>query len=93
MHERRAAWLSLDPSDNRAASFWPYVIAALQTVVPEVGATAISLLGSPQTPIDIGPCHACSTTSARLPRDIVLVLDDYHVVDASDIQDGMAYLH
>src|SRR4051812_22567164 len=49
--ERPTAWLSLDPSDNRAASFWPYLIAALQTVEPEVGATAISLLGTPQAAI------------------------------------------
>ena len=91
LHERRAAWLSLDPSDNRAASFWPYVIAALQTVVPEVGATAISLLGSPQTPITSVLATLLNDLSG-LPRDIVLVLDDYHVVDASDIQDGMAYL-
>ena len=27
-NERPTAWLSLDPSDNQAASFWPYVIAA-----------------------------------------------------------------
>ena len=86
-----AAWLSLDPSDNRAASFWPYVIAALQTVVPDVGATAISLLGSPQTPITSVLATLLNDLSG-LPRDIVLVLDDYHVVDANDIQDGMAFL-
>src|SRR3954454_11707141 len=90
-HERHAAWLSLDPSDNRAGSFWPYVIAALQTVVPDVGATAISLLESPQTPIT--SVLATLLNDLRgLPRGIVLVLDDYHVVDANDIQDGMAYL-
>ena len=27
-----------------------------------------------------------------MPNDIVLVLDDYHVVDAHDVQDGMAFL-
>ena len=89
--ERRAAWLSLDPSDNRAGSFWPYVIAALQTVVPEVGATAISLLRSPQTPITSVLATLLNDLSG-LPRDIVLVLDDYHVVDTNDIQNGMAYL-
>lgn len=31
--ERPTAWLSLDPSDTEAASFWPYLIAALRTVV------------------------------------------------------------
>ena len=43
-----AAWVSLDQSDNHAASFWSYVIAALQTVEPgfNPGANAISLLHS-----------------------------------------------
>ena len=27
-----------------------------------------------------------------MPNDVVLVLDDYHVVDAHDVQDGMAFL-
>jgi ATP/maltotriose-dependent transcriptional regulator MalT len=89
--EKQIAWLSLDPSDNRAGSFWPYVIAALQTVVPDVGATAISLLESPQTPITSVLATLLNDLSG-LPRGIVLVLDDYHVVDANDIQDGMEYL-
>src|SRR5712692_2537410 len=51
--ERSAAWLSLDRSDNHAASFWTYLIAALQTVGPHIGANAISLLQSPQpSPIE-----------------------------------------
>ena len=27
-----------------------------------------------------------------MPNDVVLVLDDYHVIDAHEIQDGMAFL-
>jgi len=38
------AWVSLDQSDNHAESFWSYLVAALQTVVPEVGASTSSLL-------------------------------------------------
>ena len=45
-----AAWVSLDQSDNHAASFWSYLIAALQTVEPGVGASAISLVQLPQPP-------------------------------------------
>ena len=32
------AWLSLDESDRQPATFWTYVITALQTAVPGVGA-------------------------------------------------------
>src|SRR2546421_11255774 len=45
---RSSAWLSLDESDNDPASFWTYLITALQRVEPGVGASAISLLQSHQ---------------------------------------------
>src|SRR5574337_2102468 len=35
------AWLSLDDDDNDATRFWAYVIAALQTLQPDVGAQAL----------------------------------------------------
>ena len=89
---RSVAWLSLDQADNHPVSFWTYLIAALQTVVPGVGASALVLLHEPQPP-------PIETILARLlnelgaeSNDIVLVLDDEHMVDALDIQGGMAFL-
>jgi LuxR family maltose regulon positive regulatory protein len=86
------AWLSLDESDNQPASFWTYLITALQTVAPGVGASALSLLQGPQPP----PIEMVLATLLNelgvVPNDIVLVLDDYHVVDAPEIQVGMAFL-
>src|SRR5450755_2615604 len=46
--ERRVAWLSLDPRDNDPAVYWPYFVAALQTVYPGLGTTAVALLESPR---------------------------------------------
>jgi LuxR family maltose regulon positive regulatory protein len=89
--ERTTAWLSLDPNDNLAASFWPYLIAALRTVVPDVGATALSLLEEPKEPIAAVVSTLLNELSA-MPNDLVLVLDDYHVVDAHEIHDGIAFL-
>jgi LuxR family maltose regulon positive regulatory protein len=90
--ERSTAWLSLDPGDIEAASFWPYLIAALQTVVPGVGAGALSLLQGPQPP----PIETILATLLNelnaVPKDIVLVLDDYHEVDTPDIQGGVVFL-
>src|SRR5216683_1629328 len=89
-----AAWVSLDQTDNHAASFWSYVIAALQTVEPEFnpGASAISLLQSPQPP----PIEAVLTLLLNelsgMSMDVMLVLDDYHVIDAREIHDGMVFL-
>jgi ATP/maltotriose-dependent transcriptional regulator MalT len=87
-----AAWLSLDRGDNDPASFWAYVIAALRTVASGVGESALSLLDAPQPP----PIETVLTTLlndlSAAAGEIVLVLDDYHVIDAGDVQDGMAFL-
>src|SRR6266851_9176163 len=89
---RTVTWLSLDQSDNHPASFWTYLIAALQTAEPHIGASAISLLQSPQPP----PIEAVLTLLLNelggMSADLVLVLDDYHVIDARDIHDGMTFL-
>jgi LuxR family maltose regulon positive regulatory protein len=89
--ERPVAWLSLERSDNQPASFWTYVITALQTVVPGVGASALPLLQSAQPPIETVLATLLNELSA-VPNDVWLVLDDYHVVDGHDIQAGMAFL-
>jgi len=90
--EQLAAWLSLDRSDNDPASFWAYVIAALRTAVSGIGESALALLDAPQPP----PIETVLTTLLNdlgaVTREIVLVLDDYHVIDARDVQDGMAFL-
>jgi LuxR family maltose regulon positive regulatory protein len=89
---RSAAWLSLDQSDNHPATFWTYLITALRTVVPGCGAGASSLLRSPRLPpIETLLAPLLNELSA-LPDDLVLVLDDYHVVEAREIHDGVAFL-
>ena len=89
---RSAAWLSLDQADNEPVSFWTYLIAALRTVVPGVGASSLSLLRGPQPP----PIETVLTTLLNelggVPDDIVLVLDDYHVIDDPAIANGLAFL-
>ena len=90
--ERLVAWLSLDRADNDPASFWTYVIAALQTVVSGVGESALSLLQTPPPPPIETVLTALLNDLGSGTGDIVLVLDDYHVVDARDVQDGMAFL-
>jgi LuxR family transcriptional regulator, maltose regulon positive regulatory protein len=92
--ERCVAWLSLDPSDNRPAVFWTYLLAALQTVAPELdpGAGALALLQSPAPPPIETVLAAVLNELSAIPKDVVLVLDDYHVIDAPDVQTGMAFL-
>jgi len=85
------AWLSLEPSDNHPVAFWTHLIAALQTVAPGVGAKALSLLESAEPSIDAVLAPLLNELNA-VPDDIVLVLDDYHTVDAPEIQVGVAFM-
>ncbi len=90
--EWSAAWLSLDRGDNDSTTFWTYVIAALRTVAPGVGASELSLLQEAQPP----PIQLVLTTLLNdlgtLTSDIALVLDDYHLIDAPEVQEAMAFL-
>src|SRR5438132_4340390 len=87
-----AAWLSLDRNDNQSASFWAYVITALQVAVPGVGTSAISLLQSPQPPAIETVLTILLNELSAISKDVVLVLDDFHLIDARDIHDGMVFL-
>ena len=71
--------------------FWTYLIGALQTAADGVGGHALTLLESPQPPIEAVLATLLNELSA-LPDEVVLVLDDYHVIDAREVQDGMAFL-
>ena len=53
--------------------------------------SALSLLQSPQPPSEAGLATLLNDLDA-LSNDVVLVLDDYHVIEARDVQDGMAFL-
>ena len=90
--ERLVAWLSLDRGDNDPASFWAYLIAALRTVASGVGESALALLHAPQRPPIETVLTALLNDLGAIAAGIVLVLDDYHVIDARDVQDGMAFL-
>ena len=89
---RPVAWLSLDEGDNDPTRFLAYLVAALQTVAADIGEGALGLLQSPQPP----PIESILTTLLNeiitVPDDFVLVLDDYHVVDARPVDDALAFL-
>ena len=88
---RFVAWLSLDHRDNDPASFWTYVAGALRTAAEGVGANALSLLQRPEPPNEAGLAHLLNDLDS-ISNDVVLVLDDYHIIDARDVQDGMGFL-
>ncbi|MFN8597898.1 MAG: LuxR C-terminal-related transcriptional regulator [Anaerolineae bacterium] len=88
--EHCVPWLSLDANDNDPQRFWAYVIAALQMLRPELGASALALLESSQ-PIE-SILIALLNDVAAFPDRFVLVLDDYHLVEAPAIHAGLTFL-
>jgi len=91
-HPFKVAWLTLDEADNDPVRFWAYLVAALEQQLPGIGADAVALLHAPQpAPIDTVLTvlvNAIAATSGQL----VLVLDDYHVISAAPIQQALATL-
>ncbi|HEY3340220.1 MAG TPA: LuxR C-terminal-related transcriptional regulator [Propionicimonas sp.] len=85
------AWVSLDAGDNDPGSFWAYVVAALEAVVPGLRAVGGELAATGQTP---GP-EAITTLLnglADASGEVWLVLDDYHLVENREVTDGVRFL-
>ena len=88
----KVAWVSLDTADSDPVRFWSYVIAALDMLQPNSGAIALALLQSPQPPQIEAVLTPLLNALSALPVDAVLVLDDYHLIDAPPIHSALAFL-
>ena len=86
------AWLSLDEGDNDPARFWAYFVAALQTIAPHLGEGILRALQSPQPPPAESILTALINEITAIPDNFLLVLDDYHVIDAKLIDDALTFL-
>jgi LuxR family transcriptional regulator, maltose regulon positive regulatory protein len=89
--QQRVAWLSLDGGDSDPARFWRYVAAALDTVRPGVGQRADPLFQGAQ-PSPEAVLTMLVNELAEGPGEVVLVLDDYHLVEAPPVHDSLAAL-
>jgi LuxR family transcriptional regulator, maltose regulon positive regulatory protein len=89
---RPDAWLALDEGDSNPTCFLAYLVAALQTAAPKIGKGVMSSLLSPQPP----PIESILTTLLNeitsIPDNFVLVLDDYHILDAKPVDDALTFL-
>jgi LuxR family maltose regulon positive regulatory protein len=76
----QVAWVSLEEADNDPTRFWVYVVEALRTVEPGVGASALEALRRPSADLSraVLPGLLNELSTAGLP--LFLVLDDYHQI-------------
>ncbi len=88
---RCVAWLSLDERDNEPATFWTYVVAALASALGrDFGGDTSALLQSP-APLDAVVVTLINELASS-NTDLVLVLDDYHVISAPEIHATLTVL-
>ena len=93
----QVAWLSLEELDNTPTRFWVALIAALRRGpwgAAHLGETSVALLQSPQPP----PLSSLLTALLQelescevSPSFLVLILDDYQVIEEQAIHEGLTF--
>ncbi len=88
------AWLALDKDDNDQARFIAYLVAALQKANRENGKSVQPMLNSPQKPaMEMLISTLINDISIQgAQSQIVLVLDDYHLIDDQSIHKTLTFL-
>jgi len=90
--QRPVAWLSLDAGDNDPARFWRHAAAALERVRPGIGGRVGPLLG-PSAPSSLEGLVTALVNELALGSDeTVLVLDDYHMIEAHSVHAALGFM-
>lgn len=86
-----AAWVSLDTGDNDQVYFWSYIITALDTFLSGTAAKYIPVLYSAGNPPVDTIISLLINDLWTFSEDIVLVLDDYHLINEEFIHQSLLF--
>ncbi len=87
--DKNTAWLSLDEADNEPKHFFFYLLSALRTLDPALSLAALDALeGSELSAV----LTLLVNDLAAYDDDILLILDDYHVIDNEQVHWGLEFL-
>ena len=86
------AWLSLDAADNDPVRFWRHAVGALDRMCPGVGDGVGPLLSLPPSASFEGLVTALINELAAESGDKLVVLDDYHLIDAAPVHGSVVFL-
>ena len=89
---RPVAWLSLDEGDSDPARLLTYLVAALQTISQDLGASALAALQSAQPPPAETILTSLLNDITTFPGSFILVLDDYHLIDSQPVDQALTFL-
>jgi LuxR family transcriptional regulator, maltose regulon positive regulatory protein len=84
-------WVSLDSLDNELVRFWSYLLAGIQkeTEIKLSSAQILRQAVSSQVQLGLSPLI---NSIAHWNQQLVVVLDDYHVITDDQIHQSLAYL-
>ena len=77
----RVGWLQIDEGDDDPSRFWAYVAAALRDAVPSLGAAIGAAVGDGVDAV----VDAVVNEIGHAGHEVVLVIDDYHLVSNPDV--------
>ncbi len=86
------AWVTLDREDCDPARFWTYVIAAMSTADPGTGRRSLRELSRQPGRLLADVLPLLLDELAEGDRNLVLVLEDYHLAECPAITDSVAFL-
>jgi LuxR family maltose regulon positive regulatory protein len=89
---RQFAWVSLDGGDSDPARFWSYVVEALRGASPalEQRLAPLRRIGSGSLADAVVPSIVNALADDH--ESVVLVLDDFHVIQSPEVHTGVAAL-
>jgi LuxR family maltose regulon positive regulatory protein len=86
------AWVSLDAGDNHPEVFWRYICLALDGVISGVSDAVSYCLSSSELIKNKTHLQILIDRLGASKGEILLTLDDFHVISAPDIWQGLTYL-
>jgi LuxR family maltose regulon positive regulatory protein len=89
---RSVAWVSLDEADNDPSRFLGYLVGALQTAEEGIGEGVLASLPSPESPPIEMVMGALINELVDLPQEIMVVLDDYHLIGSEQVHAAVSYV-
>jgi LuxR family maltose regulon positive regulatory protein len=90
--DSQVAWVSLDKYDNDWVQFWSYVKASIQKSIHSFGSTVEPLLVNGPSKIVEPAIVALLNELNNLTSELVIVLDDFHVIETPTIHQSIVYL-
>ena len=90
--KRPGAWYSLDEADNDMTRFLNHLVASIRMVFENVGESTLAILNSSQLPPGDVIISSLLNEIALISDNFYLVLDDYHVIENTQINQTIQFL-